>query len=672
MAPDPECGRGIFPTLPRLPEEDVNTIWACVSDFIERQMALQKGVHIAGLGTFTLSRQKIDVGNNKCVLLQRPVFVVSEKFAQTHGLKHTKIYATGDVPVVPLNFMALSLGSSFTRDLVEGCVKETLQLFSRSIAIKQNAEFTFTGIGVLIIRDGKVKMKFFKEFLHSMDGSGNLVKALVNRPGTCDSVMSSRENEALRPRSCSAVLFPRAQYNGDDTKAVMETITEEVDEQEDRENIVKCTAQSEKAEREKDDRSSSNKQAECMSGRRLLSRQTMVPAKVTEISMIEDVDEICKPKPSPERVRSPLPPKALKADDACIVTQVYQKRLPTPSCLGHCRAGQELCYLCMQRAQKNIPVYFHEERRKKEEDEERILQQYQYIKDQEALRQAQIKLLANKEQSQKIAAFNLGVSEAIRNQKCDRSTDFQNSYIFLKRPLTPPAFLKQEKYLKVLNKDVEWRKNKEAKMKQDKEILDRLEQVQLAEDLASQKAKRLKEKNERMISYRGSLDTQVKLKTSLKPAGHEPCVFEPLFGTCDMTNEKLAERRQKAEEVYREQLKASEDRKRMIIFNALMQQRKEADMLKKLKQETTTERAAQFDKMFKLQRALQEDWARSAEMKRQRDCEEEKLIHCGSNLVHEQCDKYRRCCQCKRRLSNVGETNIWCDSRYIPGSRIVI
>ncbi|XP_078514566.1 coiled-coil domain-containing protein 81 isoform X2 [Lissotriton helveticus] len=670
MPPEPECGRGTFPTLPRLPEE-VSTIWGCVSDFIERQMALQKGVHIAGLGTFTLSRQKIDVGNNKCILLQRPVFVVSEKFAQTHGLKHAKIYATGDIPVVPLNFIALSLGSSFTRDIVEGCVKETLQLFSRSIAIKQNVEFTFTGIGVLMIREGKVKMKFFKEFLHSMDGSGTLVKALVNRPGTSDSVLSSRENDALRPRSSSAVLFPRAQYSSPDAKGAMETIREEIDQQ-DRENIVKCTDLSEKEEQEKVDRSSSNKQADCVSGRRLLSRQTIVPAKVTEISMIEDVDEICKPKTAPEKARSPLTPKALKADDVCIVTQAYQKRLPTPSCLGHCRAGQELCYLCMQRAQRNIPVYFQEERRKKEEDEDRILQHYQYIKDHEALQQAQMKSLANKEHSQKIAAFNLGVSEAIRNQKCERSTVFQNSFILLKRPLTPPAFLKQEKYLKTLNRDVEWRKNREAKMKQDKEILDRLEQVQLAEELASQKAKRLREKNERMMSYKGSLDTQIKLKTSLKPAGPEPCVFEPLFGTCDMTNEKLLERRQKAEEVFRDQLKAAEDRKQMIIFNGLMQQRKEADMLKKLKQETMAERAAQFAKMFKLQKSLQEDWARSAEMKRQRDCEEEKIIHCGSNLVHEQCDKYRRCCQCKRGLSNVGETNIWRETRYIPGSRIMI
>ncbi|CAI9614438.1 unnamed protein product, partial [Staurois parvus] len=57
----------------------------------------------------------------------------------------------------------------------------------------------------------------------------------------------------------------------------------------------------------------------------------------------------------------------------------------SPACLDHCRAGQELCYLCLQRAQKNIPVYFTEERKLKDKEEERILQQYQHMKDQEAI-----------------------------------------------------------------------------------------------------------------------------------------------------------------------------------------------------------------------------------------------------------------------------------------------
>ena len=86
----------------------------------------------------------------------------------------------GQIPVVQLNFAALSNETPFNRDTVESCVKEVLQALSRSVQAKRNVEFHFAGIGRLSIRESKVKMKFYKEFLRSMDGSGNLVHALSN------------------------------------------------------------------------------------------------------------------------------------------------------------------------------------------------------------------------------------------------------------------------------------------------------------------------------------------------------------------------------------------------------------------------------------------------------------------------------------------------------------
>lgn len=93
------------------------------------------------------------------------------------------LFPQGDIPVVPLNFVMISLDGPFSRDTVEGCVKETLLYLSRIISIKQNVEFTFKGIGVLVIRDSKVKMRFYKDFLCTMDGSGTLMKALANVNG---------------------------------------------------------------------------------------------------------------------------------------------------------------------------------------------------------------------------------------------------------------------------------------------------------------------------------------------------------------------------------------------------------------------------------------------------------------------------------------------------------
>nr|KAF6464386.1 coiled-coil domain containing 81 [Rousettus aegyptiacus] len=173
-------GRQVLPTLPLLSQEDVSTIWGHVSDYVKWQLSLHKGVHIPGLGTFTFMRQKLEVGNNKFILIQRPMFIIAEKLVQLHGLKQNKVYTPGDIPIVPLNFVMISLEGPFNRNTVEGCVKETLLFLSQSISIKQNVEFTFKGIGVLVIRDGNVKMRFYKDYLRTVDGSGALAKALTN------------------------------------------------------------------------------------------------------------------------------------------------------------------------------------------------------------------------------------------------------------------------------------------------------------------------------------------------------------------------------------------------------------------------------------------------------------------------------------------------------------
>lgn len=57
----------------------------------------QQGVNIPGLGVLTISQKKLDIGNNKFILTQRPVFNVSEKFAQTHGLQFQKYHVPGNV-----------------------------------------------------------------------------------------------------------------------------------------------------------------------------------------------------------------------------------------------------------------------------------------------------------------------------------------------------------------------------------------------------------------------------------------------------------------------------------------------------------------------------------------------------------------------------------------------
>lgn len=65
---------------------------------------------------------------------------------------------------------------------------------------------------------------------------------------------------------------------------------------------------------------------------------------------------------------------------------------PPGTACGHPTAGQELCYLCHQRARRNVPVSFAEEIRHREEEEDKLLQQYQTMKDAEDLLKEQVNL----------------------------------------------------------------------------------------------------------------------------------------------------------------------------------------------------------------------------------------------------------------------------------------
>ena len=89
-------------------------------------------------------------------------------------------YFSGQIPVVQLNYAALSFESPYDRDVVENCVREILGAVQRAVGAKKNVELTFHGIGRLQIRDSKVKMKFYKEFITHMDGSGKLLDSLQN------------------------------------------------------------------------------------------------------------------------------------------------------------------------------------------------------------------------------------------------------------------------------------------------------------------------------------------------------------------------------------------------------------------------------------------------------------------------------------------------------------
>ncbi|XP_036180633.1 coiled-coil domain-containing protein 81 [Myotis myotis] len=642
-------GKNVLPTLPLLSQDDVSTIWEHVSEFVERQLSLHKGVQIPGLGTFTFMRQKFDVGN-KFILFERPVFIMAKKLVQLHGLKQNKVYTPGDIPVIPLNFVMISLEGSFNRDTVEGCVKETLLFLSRSISIKQNVEFTFKGIGVLMIKDGRVKMRFLKEFLCKMDGSGTLAKALANRPGTVDSVLSSRESFRKLPNNVLA--FPRIELKEMENKPPMETIVEEGEKYNPRK--YKLNNWTDKVEDVRD----------ILSPKKCPDRKAFSSGKAKGLNLPNKFEQSWdrEKNMSSESLSSS---RCRKSDN-----EMKPKTPPASACHDHNKAGQELCYICLQRTQQNSPLYFSEERRRREIEEEQLIQQYQMLKDQDTFFKHQMRSLANREQNQKNAAYNLGVAEAVRTHKNEKP-GFYKSCLFDKRPFSPEIkALKQEEHIQGLLKQIDTRREKEIKQRENKELMERLEQVQLTEELAAQRAKYIQDKMEEKECYKRALDAQIKNRFPQLPIS-EPDSFEPLFGRDE--TELMVETRKREQNCMRQQQEAAASHKRKAILNHLVDQKRDLLMLQKTQQQHLADRDAELERVKKMNQSLLEDWKQSAEMKRQRDWEEKAFERASDKLfLLDQCDKYRRCKQCQRSTSNGGHSHQWPLKKHLQGSGLFV
>ncbi|KAK7107042.1 coiled-coil domain-containing protein 81-like [Littorina saxatilis] len=741
-----EAKGGKYSTISDLSENDIANVWENVANYVEKQMSNSKGVQIPNFGTFSFSQKKLDVGNNKYVLMQRPVFNISEKLAQTHGLQFTRYNVPGHIPSPPLNFAALSFESPFDRDTVENCVREIVRTVSQAVAAKRNVELSFGGIGRLQIRDCRVKMRFYKEFINQMDGSGELLHTMQNRAGTVDSVMSNRpfsrsntSNTLVLPRiqpgpgAGQNTLPPLAEVDENQTaRPMVPTPTEPImdtsinpdivqnipdqpegpQSQEEMEQHIKsmairkqafaqtnedvndpvtenaldnvlreADANEEPAEvyMPKDVMETIHEERKAAPAGRGASRMAMPLAMATGISLLDDLiptSPKLSPLPpaktvtyadmQPGNLKPPTPPRLTPLQRSHSAEDMREK---TGSACGHPNAGQELCYLCHQRARRNVPVNFTEERKRREEEEDRLLQQYQTMRDAEDILREQERHISRRHDLQKISAFNLGVSEAVTSKKKAKDTEPQRSYIFQRRPLTPSRLPKQEQYLNDLTKQVESKETVVATKKADEHFLERLEQVQLAEDLAAQREQYIRDKVDSVSTYKKALDAQLRFKPVPIPP-REPD-YE-VFGKNDTTNEKIAERRRRAHLLFQEQQDLVGQRKREAILKRLAEQDREQAVLEKTKDGIVEDRAHRHRARFQNRQRLEDEWQSAAEMKRARDLEDRLLGLESGQLLLEQCEQHKHCKQCKKRVDNCGESNIWRESYYIPGSRIMV
>ncbi|NWX91971.1 CCD81 protein, partial [Nothoprocta ornata] len=137
-----------------------------------------QGVLLAGLGTFGTVREPLRLDTDEVLEIRRPVFHMDMDMVWLQGLKYRKVTLPGEMAIKPLDLERLSRATSYSQQVVEGCVEETIRLFSSHMRKKENIAFAFGDVGVLARQRDKVHMRFFAHCTQWLEGTASLIAGL--------------------------------------------------------------------------------------------------------------------------------------------------------------------------------------------------------------------------------------------------------------------------------------------------------------------------------------------------------------------------------------------------------------------------------------------------------------------------------------------------------------
>ena len=303
-----------------------------------------------------------------------------------------------------------------------------------------------------------------------------------------------------------------------------------------------------------------------------------------------------------------------------------------------------------------------------EMEQDRVMQQYQELKDQEFYDQESAFLERERAISKKVAQFNLSTSEQAKQAV---PSEYHHSYMLNRRVKSPSRFLTQEQYNKSLGEQVTVKTKCLKRLKDANDRLEQNEQSYLARELAEAREQFLESKANASKQYQSALSTQVKNKPFRLPKA-EPDSDGPIFGRMDMTTEKDIEMRKRAKEVLNHQLNTIKDKKDKSARVNEQNKKYETSVLKKAKKELQQDNYKRFQVTNGVRKELEQSWTSQHREKMREEQLEQKHQLTAGLLLLDQCDKYSRCRQCERCCDNIGTSNVWRESRYISGFRLMV
>ncbi|NXK00972.1 CCD81 protein, partial [Corythaixoides concolor] len=136
-----------------------------------------QSVLVAALGTFAMVQERFH-GKEEVYVVRRPVFQVDMDASCLRELMVPPVAIPDDVEIQPLNYRWLSRATSFPLHVVEGCVQETVLLYSFQLRNRQRLAFAFKDIGVLSCKDNVLCMRFYYDCVAGLESEAGWIALL--------------------------------------------------------------------------------------------------------------------------------------------------------------------------------------------------------------------------------------------------------------------------------------------------------------------------------------------------------------------------------------------------------------------------------------------------------------------------------------------------------------
>ena len=149
-----------------------------------------------------------------------------------------------------------------------------------------------------------------------------------------------------------------------------------------------------------------------------------------------------------------------------------------------------------------------------------------------------------------------------------------------------------------------------------------------------------------------------------------------LFGNEGSSN-KAIEEKARAKALFKAQLAMASEKRQSAIKKHLNAQQKEAQVLRRTHTELFSDQKRSYESSVKRRQSLEENWVRHAKDKKNREQQHQEFQRNGRQLTVKETelhDKYDILFKPQPTGYTSGrfKSNIWRESRYIPGSRLMV